>query len=68
MIANTPAKVPRPTIITNKIAHKIDGNVRTAARITLIGAYTHLLFKFLAANMLNGKAITTPTMVPMKAI
>ena len=37
IMARTPANVPNPTIITNKIAHKIEGNVRAAARIPLNG-------------------------------
>ena len=38
IIAKTPAKGPNPTVITNKIAHKIDGNVRIAANNARIGA------------------------------
>ena len=37
IIARIPANGPNPTIITNKIAHKIDGKVRVAARIALMG-------------------------------
>jgi len=31
MIANTPANGPRPTIISNKLAQRIEGKVRMAA-------------------------------------
>ena len=38
IIASTPANGPKPTIITNNKAHKIDGNVRIAANNARIGA------------------------------
>ncbi len=37
MIASTPAKGPKPTIITNKIAQSIEGKVRVAASRARIG-------------------------------
>ena len=37
VIAKTPAKGPNPTIITKIIAHRIEGNVRAAAKMALMG-------------------------------
>ena len=46
MIANTPAKGPKPTIITNKIAQSIEGKVRVAASRARIGFYIINYIKF----------------------
>ena len=68
VIASTPAKGPKPTTITKRIAQSIDGKVLVAANNARNGAYTNLLEIFLAAKILSGNDITTPIIVPTNAI
>ena len=68
IIANTPAKGPKPTIITKITAHNKEGIVLIAARIILTGITVFLLKIFLDANIANGKEISAPNKVPRKDI